>query len=460
MPNLAIMKGGFMTQNELELYGLSFSCVDKEKSFSIYEKSTNNNIINLYLNKQNLYICPNCGSTQILSRGSKSKIIKTSSGCIDNIVVKLHLRHFKCKNCNKTFHETFDFLSAPKNISMQKDYKILQALKDINSTFKSVAARFDVSTTYVVNLFDQKVDIPRLKLPRVLCVDEVYAKKLSYHKYCFILYAPQLKKVVDVLDSRRINNLDYYFFHIPANERNNVEFFSIDLYDTYRQIGKKFFTKAKICADSFHVIKNLANFFHKLRIKIMNKYAHLKYSRDNYYWLFKKYYKLLTKDSSKLSYKRFIVNQKGQFMNQREIVHYMLTLDEQLKKAYELYQEYLVFNDKATLDNAKEWLDDLIHRFKLSCIKEFIPAWKLLENWHDEIVNSFHKINGYRISNGPMERVNGSIKTIFRLSYGARNFPRMRNRIMYVLNDDSAILYNRKSTTNKHIGRLRGPYKK
>ena len=40
-----------MTQNELELYGLSFSCVDKEKSFSIYEKSTNNN--KFYLEVQN-----------------------------------------------------------------------------------------------------------------------------------------------------------------------------------------------------------------------------------------------------------------------------------------------------------------------------------------------------------------------------------------------------------------------
>lgn len=138
---------------------------------------------------------------------------------------------------------------------MQKDYKILQALKDINSTFKSVAARFDVSTAYVVNLFDQKVDKPRLKLPRVLCVDEVYAKKLSYHKYCFILYAPQLKKVVDVLDSRRINNLDYYFFHIPANERNNVEFFSIDLYDTYRQIGKNSSLRLKYAQIAFMLLK-------------------------------------------------------------------------------------------------------------------------------------------------------------------------------------------------------------
>ena len=40
-----------------------------------------------------------------------------------------------------------------------------------------------------------------------------------------------------------------------------------------------------------------------------------------------------------------------------------------------------------------------------------------------------------------MERANRDIKTILRLSFGSSNFPRMRNRIMLVMNDDSAILY-------------------
>ena len=137
-------------------------------------------------------------------------------------------------------------------------------------------------------------------------------------------------------------------------------------------------------------------------------------------------------------------------MNQREIITYMMSIDCELKIAYDLYKEYLVFNQTATIDNAYAWLNELIYKFKRSNIKEYIPAWKLLENWHDEIINSFNRINGYRISNGPMERANESIKTLFRLSFGARNFPRMRNRITYVLNDDAAILYNRKNSTNEY----------
>ena len=49
-----------------------------------------------------------------------------------------------------------------------------------------------------------------------------------------------------------------------------------------------------------------------------------------------------------------------------------------------------------------------------------------------------------------MERANRDIKTMFRLSFGSHNFNRMRNRIMYVKNDDAAILINKKSSSNKY----------
>ena len=234
----------------------------------------------------------------------------------------------------------------------------------------------------------------------------MYSKKLSYHKYCFILYAPQFKKIVDVLDSRHKENLEEYFHNISLNERKNVQFFSIDLYDTYRAIGKKYFPNSIICADAFHVIKNLSSFLHKIRIRIMHKFENLKYSHDNYYWLLKRYPKLLTRDKSKLGYTKFKVNKQGQYMNEHEIVEYILSLDDQLKKAYDIYQEYLVSNQIATIDIAEQWLNQLIDDYKASNITEYVPAWKLLENWHDEIINSFNRVNGYRISNGPMERVN------------------------------------------------------
>ena len=449
-----------MDFESIKRLGLDHIGIDATTSFESFDPSTTNHTIFIHLLKLDEISCPLCGVVNdYVCTGSRSQILKYSSAVEDNISIKLYRRTFKCKSCGHNFKESNPFTEAKRSTSLHKDMKILEALKGLNLNYTSIAKRFNVSVTYVTNLFDKKVDLNRLPLPEVMCVDEVYSKRLSHHKYCFIIYSPYDRKIIDVVDSRRMNNLIDYFSRIPSAEKNNVKYFSMDLYDNYRDLAMKCFPKAIICADSFHVIKNLSQCFHRIRIRIMKKYGHLKDNNDNYYWLFKKYWKLLTKDSSKLSYKHF-ETRSNQWMTCREVIDYMLSIDSDLKLAYELLHEYRNFNEKATIDNAAEWLDEIILKFQAPHIPEYIPAWKLLLNWRNEIINSFNRHNGYRISNGPMERANLDIKTIFRLSFGSRNFPRMRNRIMYVMNSNSPILYHRKETTNKYRGKPRGKYKK
>ena len=83
-----------------------------------------------------------------------------------------------------------------------------------------------------------------------------------------------------------------------------------------------------------------------------------------------------------------------------------------------------------------------------------------MEKWFHEIINSFNTINGHKITNGPMERVNRDIKTLNGISFGSTNFPRMRNRIMFAINEGAPISPYRKKNTNKRIGKPRGKYKK
>ena len=191
----------------------------------------------------------------------------------------------------------------------------------------------------------------------------------------------------------------------------------------------------------------------------MNHYIFLKEENHYLYWLLKKYWKFLLIDTSKLSYNTIKTSKTGQYLNPRQIISYMLDISPELKLAYELKEEYRVFNSTATIDNAEKWLDELIIKFKSSNIKEYIPFWKLLQNWHNEIINSFNRINGYRISNGPIERVNRTIKNIIEIGFGSTNFVRMRNRIMYCVNDNASVLYEKKQT-NKTVGKSRGKYTK
>ena len=224
----------------------------------------------------------------------------------------------------------------------------------------------------------------------------------------------------------------------------------MDLYDVYRQVAKLCFPKALICADHFHVIKNLTDFFNSIRIRVMKKYEHLKNQNDNWYWLYKKYWKKLLKDPAKLGYKKFKTTKGGMYLDDHQIVNHMLSIDDELKDAYELLNEYRNFNSCANINNAAKWFDKLIIKFHNSVSDEYYKAYKLLKNWKQEIINSFNRVNGHVISNGGMERANRDIKTIIRHAYGFKNFSRLRNRIMYVKNDDANILYYRKDNNKKN----------
>lgn len=449
-----------MDYESIKRLGLDHIGIDPDLSYETYDSTTNNHTIFVHLLKQDIIVCPLCGVVNdSISRGSKPQLINYSSGLEEHITLKLFRRVRKCKSCGYTFKES-NPLSDGHSISYNTQLKILAELKNMNMTYKDVAEKFHVSPTYVTYLFDKKVDIQRGKLPKVLCVDEVYSRHLSFYSYCFILYSPRAREIIDIYDSRRVEDIGNKLNQIPFEERCAVEFFSMDLYKNYRDIAKEYFPKAKICADPFHVIKNLSQSFHKLRIRLMQKYSNLKDQRDNYYWFFKSYWKLLTIDRSKLSHKKFRVNQQGQYLSTFEIVEYILKLDTNLNTAYELLHEYRTFNSTATIHNAEEWLDELILKFQSSGIKEYIPAWNLLKNWHDEIINSFNIVEGKRVSNGPMERANEDIKTIFRLAHGSNNFKRMRNRVMYVMNSGASILYSKKKESNKRKFKKRGKYKK
>ena len=434
----------FLDKESIYRLGLElYTSIDIESSEEIYEPKSNNHIILLKLKKEKYIVCPNCGVVNDSKlRSSIKQVIKHSSALENNIILKLYRRVYKCE-CGYTFKENNPFTINKTKLTFYKENKILLALKDINKTFKSIAEEFNVSKTTVTNLFDSMVNFPRQKLTEVICVDEVYSKHCGYHKYCFIIYSPQLNKILDVLPSRHQEDLFDYFARIPIEERMNIKYFSMDLYEVYRRVAKIAFPKALICADHFHVIKNLTDFFNSARIRIMKKYEHLKGQNDNWYWLYKKYWKKLLQNPEKLGYKKFRVSRSGMYLDDHQIVDYMLSIDKDLKEGYDLLNEYRNFNSCATIYNAEEMLDELIIKFHNSSLPEFIKGYKLLKNWRTEIINSFNKINGFVISNGGMERANRDIKTIIRIGYGYSNFERLRNRIMYIKNEDAAIKYKK-----------------
>ena len=102
-------------------------------------------------------------------------------------------------------------------------------------------------------------------------------------------------------------------------------------------------------------------------------------------------------------------------------------------------EEYAFINATSTPGNAERRIENFIAELLLYDVRELTRVAKMLRHWKGEIINSFDRVDGQRISNGPIESVNSRIKVIKQNGNGYRNFERFKLRVLYSLNDNSSI---------------------
>lgn len=87
----------------------------------------------------------------------------------------------------------------------------------------------------------------------------------------------------------------------------------------------------------------------------------------------------------------------GRYLNYRDIRNMMLDRLPELKVTYDLKEYYINMNSMTLLSDAPEAVDKAIELFECCGIAEYDEFYRLLNNWREEIVNSFTTINGQRI---------------------------------------------------------------
>ena len=432
--------------------------LDIDKSNAHIENTSKS--IDIYLIRY-IFSCHICGSTKIYSKGTKNEVIKhvLNGGEACNVI--FHKRRFRCLDCGSTISESLNGFKYENGISEALNIELLYKLRNRNLTYEMISKSLNVSSTHVMNVFDKYVDVKRHKLPLVLSIDEIYSDNLSSRcKYCLILFDPINKLIIDVIDSRKKKHLIDYFKIIKYEERLSVKYVTIDLYRAYRSVARSYLPNSIVAADSFHVIENLNRLFDKVRLKVMKRYENYKGDLDFNYWIFKKYYKFLLMDFDSITNKEIYFKKKDMYLDKYYIRDKMLELDTELEEAYNLKEEYRYFNlNWKNYRNHKEILNEEIRLFMSSSIEEMNEFGRLLIHWKNEILNSFTIVSGIRLSNSYIERNNEEIGKLFYISHGFSNFKRARNRIMYSINDNEAILVKRKDTTNKRHFKPRGCYK-
>lgn len=443
-----------MEYDTIKLLNLEDIDIDLSKSYIV----KNDNVItcNITLNKTS-YCCEYCGSVNTIIHGYSNKKITHSISTGYHCVINYKARRFKCKDCNSTFFEKNPFCMKDEKLSLYTDMKILEKLKSHTATFSSVSRDLNVSIQTVINTFDKYINPQRLKLPKILSIDEIYTNKLTSKKYSCILMDFETKQIIEIYPSRLKFDLFNYIMQIPLRERECVKYTIIDMWDTYKQVSNAVFPNSIVAVDSFHVMKHLNAAIDLIRLKVMKRFdkGHSKLlNADMYYYMLKKFHYFFTRNYDNIYDGDIKIQKLKTSWKKDEILKYLLYIDKDLEYAYYLKSRYQEFNMCAKYETCDEELEYFINEFSSSHLEEYRVFGRLLNHWRKEIKNSFIRIKindpntkyiiTRRLSNGPIEGLNSRIKCIIKNANGYRNFQRFRKRIFYSINKNTPITnYNK-----------------
>lgn len=171
------------------------------------------------------------------------------------------------------------------------------------------------------------------------------------------------------------------------------------MWETYKDVAIRAFPSCVVAVDSFHVIKHLNKAMDNIRIRIMNDYKEKQKDDIGYYRLLKKFHYFFTTDISNIKFMPRKGSKYEYLYDKYGMLNKLLSIDVELKRAYELKELYREFNLCSSFEESHELLTNIIDIFKTSKIKEFNPFISMLEEWFLEICNSFLIVYNKRLSN-------------------------------------------------------------
>lgn len=374
-------------------------------------------------------VCPNCGSVSAYI--NDHDIVEINCRQNDHITDTLRIikTRFKCRDCHITFTPKLSGIEIYGRTSDQTINFIVGDFTKIIS-FASIGRRYGYSTGRIIQIFDAKVPyIPRGRMPRVLCIDEIGFDGDNDGSYCCVLYDHEKREVLDIINNRQLPYLNEYFSAIPESERNNVKYFVSDMYDGYRNVCRNYFKRALHIVDYFHVVQLLTRAVNSIR------YAHVKDVKNpspiiNF---MKTYWKLFLCKRENIPDKWYAPKGYEKAIHYTDMVFEGVKKYEDLLTAYNILQDLYHYARNDTFQESLNFIDYMSDRLKESGSDLLYSVGKSYEKWRIEIADGLAKNQtGRHYSNGIAESINNNLKTIIKVSYGYHNFERFRKRAMLI----------------------------
>ena len=377
--------------------------------------------------------CPFCGCNH--SRILGYYFIETNCSESENITDILRIKRvrFKCENCGKTFTPKIEGIDRYATISNQVQQFIFNDFTK-PLTFSQIGDKYGLTKQRIIQIFDEKVKfVPRRKMPRVLCIDEIKFSEELDQNYCCVLYDFERKEIVDIIRNRKMPYLKEYFSNIPLKERENTKVFISDMYDGYSTVCKNYFPQAVHIVDKFHVSTQITRAVNSLRVITMNQIKDNK-DEEPFYNFMKSNWKLFLCREEDIPDKRYTYMKTGEVFHFDELIYSSIKLNEKLWTAYATLQDFYHHSYYSTYEETLTFISFLVNRLRNSSSEILKKVGDTFHKWRYEIANAFTKdAKQNRYSNAIAECINNQLKTIIKSAYGYHNFERFRKRAMLII---------------------------
>ncbi|MDY2573555.1 MAG: transposase [Fusobacterium necrophorum] len=185
--------------------------------------------------------CPHCSSLNTVKNGFKTSRVRCIPFQEYSIEIALKKQRFLCRNCGHSF--------LLKSSIVKKYESISRILKQGYFSY----------------------EISKKALPKVLRFDEFKSTKDSDGALSFLFMNGETHKILDIVENRKLYALEDYFSRFSYPVLCQVEYIVMDMYSPYIQLAKRYFPKAKIVLDRFHIVQLVNRAFNQTRIREMNQ---------------------------------------------------------------------------------------------------------------------------------------------------------------------------------------------
>ena len=208
--------------------------------------------------------CPCCGADRLHSKGRYVRAVRHLAYLGQPCVWRVHTRRYTCTQCTRTFVPQLPAIRPWRRLSeplRESIYTLHHA--GIDATNLARLERVGSATVErCYSQFAQRKAHERIsrQSPLWLGIDEHSVQK--QHRFATTFCDLRNHRVFDVVPGRSVGALESYVRQLKGRER--VKVVCIDLSSPYRALIKRYFPKAKIVADRFHVVRLVYQHFLEL----------------------------------------------------------------------------------------------------------------------------------------------------------------------------------------------------